>query len=260
MRLDKHTSLSLARVFHLIIGGIKCPLTDENLYTLQTLTPPTDLYYFLFDLPTTLKPDFVISILRGVTEEERSQILRARSLLVALDSDPTVELGEVELPDQGRGLAITYAMPRVARYLRAVPVPEMIEKYPSYTFHEMVNYGCQRVFETQEKPFLLAHSFDDDSGVLVRKGDRNFLVGEMLRYVQTFNWHDCCILLGMLGVKHPLLGNESVTRMAPYQLILEEGSITPAQWCNMMTRFEEIAEVSLIELKRVMAPFRSSEE
>jgi hypothetical protein len=261
MRLDNHTSLSLTRIFHLIIGGIKCSLTDENLYTLQTLTPPTDLYYFFFDLPTTLKPDFVVSILRGITEEERSQILRARSLLATLDSDLIApESDEVELPDQGRGLAIGYAIRNVARYLREVAVPEMVDKYPSYTFHEMVNYDLRETFETPEKPFLLTHNFDDDSGVLVRKGDRSFLIDEILEYIQSFNWAQCCVLLGMLGVKHPLLGNESVTRMAPYQLVLEKGSISYSQWCSMMKRFEEIAEVSMIELKRVMQPFYNTEE
>ena len=229
-------------------------LSPEMIETIQILTPPTDLYYFLFYLPTDLDQSFLLSLLAGITDDERSDILVAHH---AVEREAENEEGyemSIAVPDQGRGIAIAFAIPSVAEYLRRVRVPEIHGPYPSFTFYTMVNYGCYEAFEKEGSYFLLETTFDDND-VLFLRSNKDFAITEMLGHLKVLDWDQCCVVLAMLGVRHPALGNEDVDRMAPYQLVLEENIVEAYVWNGIRHRLCEIAKVPMELIDGLMEPY-----
>lgn len=260
--MRNHTTHSVNRVLKTILEEGRCCLTREDLYTLQTLTPPTDLYYLLFPLWNgEVEGDFIVSLLKGMTEDERQDVLRVHQLSHEIEWSKLYRGEDVdadlrELPAAGRGLAIGYAFNVIREYLRERPIPELTDPFPSYTFYEIVDYG--HYDERNSETLLLTADFSDDSGLLHDEGSETFLMEEILGHTAVVTWPQACILLAMLGIKDPLLKNEKVERYAPYQITAKKGSILPHIWKGdngTRARIERIAEIPMEEVDRIMAPY-----
>lgn len=262
MELLNHRMDSVERVLKTITGEDCFDLTEEDLYTLQTLTPPTDLYYFLFQLPQSIKPTMVLSILRAMTDDERHGVLRQHELTLNWAAERRhegiyIDNDVRELPDQGRGLAIAYAFSTVRAYLREVHVPELQDPYPSYSFYEMVNYMAYEHYEVGGSHLLLTADFSDDCGILAKDGEE-YLIEEILGHCAVVKWSNFCIILAMIGIRDPLLKNEHIDRLAPYQVIAKKGSIHWRHWCgpdSLRDRIERISEIPMEDVDRIMVPY-----
>lgn len=253
--LSKYHSTDVILTLRGIFGLARVTLTPIIISILQLLTPPNDLYYFLFDLPSALDPSFIMSILRGITEEERYDLIERYQLYERRTIEDGIDMPDRTPPNQGRDLAIAFYIDTVRSYLRSVRVPEIHDKWPSFTFYEMVNYSTYEAFEEEGKYLLLTATFDDDSGILVRRDDRSFLIEEIFGYFKVLEWEDCCTILGMLGLRHPSLGNENVTKMAPYQIELEEEILDELYWLHIRQRLEKIAKVPMALIDELMKQY-----
>ena len=246
-------------IFSTLLNGDYAILEGDVLSALRMLTPPTDLFYLFFALPKSFPSSLLLSIIEGITEEERAGILRGHQLESNLDvAIHWNELNEDpprELPNAGRGLAIAYRFHYVRDYLRTTYVPLLHDPYPSHRAIELLtSVKKEQARDEEALRFILTTTFDDDSGILSEKEESD-LAGSMLLLAIKSSWKDFCFILGMLAVREPFLGNENVEKMAPYQLRVVQGTIASHWYCSVHVVIFEKYEENMVHFDNLVVPY-----
>ena len=214
MPLTSVDSASVEAIFSTIMTRQMELLTPKVLEGLRYLTPPSDLYYLLFSLPETLDPSFIISIVHGMSDEERSQVVKSYRAKCEYSDCFS------ELPDSGQGLGIAFAFQSVTDYLRGVVAPEFYNTYPSRVFLILLNDYRDDAKRPILRRFLLESVFNDDGGLFDHRPSCVALLNHMVALMKEMEWKDCVTVLTMIGLRHPLLGNEKREHMGPFQLTI----------------------------------------
>ena len=265
IELRNHSAQSVLQVFMSILRNSRSTLTPDVLDALRCLTPPTDLYYFLFYLPQTIEPHFVVSLLNGMTEEERLQVMDSNRLMSEYECD----YGEV--PNGGRGVAIGFAIPAVNDYLGMVDIPEMRNLYPSYCFMLRVGALGDITDLLDEQPpseklmaarsFLLNTTFDDNSGVLsltdTKQEVRDGFVDRILFLMKGMTWTDTVKVMTMLGIRGSVFDNKE-ERLGPFQLTLEGYKMRYDVWDCVMAHFGTFEDADERAIFDALEPYMKS--
>lgn len=204
--MSRHSKDDVKATIWTMLEFVSYPLTPGRRYVLQMLNPPTDLYQLLFGMPTN-----VLSIVRGMTQEERDDVLDSYDLMSKISSSDIYR----PLPNCGGGDAIALAFPSVRVNLND-RAPELCETYPSFYYYQICD-SEDRVYEC--KQLLLTADFNDYCGIATDR-QRSKIIETIIETMSKCTWEETCILLAMIGIRHPLLHNEDVDRCAPYQVTI----------------------------------------
>lgn len=234
-------------VVHSVIDIDTRILTPSVKYALQLLTPVTDLYYLLFDLSQTSN-DFIVSILEKLTDEERYELLRSYRLTQRFNNNTEY----LDLPQEGRGLKIGFALPRVLEVAVKRPIPGLTDDCPSFIFLSSYAFTLP---DSLRKTLLFSSTFNDDSGVLVEE-----IYNQLIEYLITMaiavcDWKECCTILYMLGVRHETVRDKvEGSPSAPYQVILRRGSLT-MKWSLIESTVKDKPDFNVSLLADILGPF-----
>lgn len=248
-----HSSTDISNIIDTVLGELCEDLTDSTLYALQTLTPVTDMYYLLFGLEPQ-PPSFVMSVLRGMTEEEKKDMRRSYGLQHRDELiDEHNEEKRLELPEGELGYCLAFE--KIRDYMARCSLRDLVDLYPSFHFYD----AARRTRHNALSPLrthLLTADFTDESGILHDKRDRENLYHYVLYCVDGASRSEVCRILAMLGITAPELENEDLDPMLPYQLSKPSGRwIRKDSWDSLKTRLESQLAVPLHLFEEIIEPY-----
>lgn len=207
-------------------------LTPNLIYTLQLLTPATDLYYLFFNLSRTADT-FIVDILSRITEEERKDLLLSYGLLSRFAGN---EREYLPLPQEGEGLNVAFVFPRILERILHKDIPTLTTHCHSFVFLTSYAFDTGLAFK---KGLLLQRVYDDDSGVLSNECHSRLVTSLVEIALLHCIGEERCTILKMLGVRHESIPHDGPVAYAPYQVTLRRGSLSKRWWEDMRRRVGE---------------------